>query len=204
MEPDSLRFFDTEAIAQYQEDKDFDYIRTTAKGPSLWARIIPWLVALVATILGEPQAAWLVPKLFYALVIVMVGVAVYYFIKLRYGHVFQRSSNHISRFRPVTTQAENVDYDQLIYQATSSGQIALALRYQYLKSLELLADKKLIQLKPWKTRIDYIKQLSDPVRGYFDELALLFEYAWYGEFEADQEDLEKGTVLTQKIEKGVG
>ncbi|HEX2683356.1 MAG TPA: hypothetical protein VHL77_05470 [Ferruginibacter sp.] len=91
---------------------------------------------------------------------------------------------------------EESDFDALIRQALQAGDYRLAVRYQYLKTLHLLAGRQFIQLAPDKTNYQYVREISN--RNHQNEFAALtlnYEYVWYGEF-----GIEK--PLYQKIENG--
>jgi hypothetical protein len=103
-------------------------------------------------------------------------------------------------FRRKTTTAKNAtaaveeelitnesDFDALVRQALQQGNYRLAIRYQYLKTLHLLADKKFIELAADKTNYQYVREINN--LGYqndFAALTLNYEYVWYGEFEIEE------------------
>ena len=96
------------------------------------------------------------------------------------------------------------DFDALIRQAMQSGNYRQAVRYQYLRTLHLLAGKNLLELAPDKTNFQYVNEISN--RSYqqaFASLTLNYEYVWYGEFEIDKNIYEKiennFTGFNQKI-----
>lgn len=79
------------------------------------------------------------------------------------------------------------DFDMLIRQALQHGNYRQAVRYQYLKTLHLLADKNLVSLAPDKTNYQYVSEIAN--RSYqqpFAALTLNYEYVWYGEFDIDK------------------
>jgi hypothetical protein len=96
------------------------------------------------------------------------------------------------------------DFDRLIRQALQSGNYRQAIRYQYLRSLHLLAGKNLVSLAPDKTNFQYVSEITNhDMRQSFAGLTLNYEYVWYGEFDIDKniyEKIENGfRLLNQKI-----
>jgi hypothetical protein len=84
------------------------------------------------------------------------------------------------------------DFDALIRQALQSGNYRQAVRYQYLRTLHLLAGKSLLELAPDKTNFQYVSEITN--RSYqqdFASITLNYEYVWYGEFEIDKNIYDK-------------
>lgn len=84
------------------------------------------------------------------------------------------------------------DFDALIRQAMQIGNYRQAVRYQYLRTLHLLADKSLVQLAPDKTNFQYVSEIANRNhQQVFASLTLNYEYVWYGEFEIDKNIYDK-------------
>lgn len=84
------------------------------------------------------------------------------------------------------------DFDAMIRQALQTGNYRQAVRYQYLKTLHLLADKNLVQLAPDKTNYQYVSEIANRQHQQpFAALTLNYEYVWYGEFEIDKNIYDK-------------
>ena len=80
-----------------------------------------------------------------------------------------------------------INFDELIATALSEKDFRRAVRLHFLKLLKELADKNLILWKIDKTNNDYSIELSDSKYSkHFKELAVLYEYIWYGNFELDE------------------
>jgi hypothetical protein len=84
------------------------------------------------------------------------------------------------------------DFDMLIRQALQHSNYRQAVRYQYLKTLHLLADKNLVQLAPDKTNFQYVSEIANRSHQQpFAAVTLNYEYVWYGEFEIDKNIYDK-------------
>jgi hypothetical protein len=108
-------------------------------------------------------------------------------------------------FRRTTKQAKNTDagveeeiitresdFVTLIRQALQSRNYRQAVRYQYLRTLHMLAEKNMLQLAPDKTNFQYVGEITDRnVQQDFASLTLNYEYVWYGEFEIDKNIYDK-------------
>ncbi|MFN8252668.1 MAG: DUF4129 domain-containing protein [Ferruginibacter sp.] len=79
------------------------------------------------------------------------------------------------------------DIDRLIREAVQQSAYRLAVRYHYLQSLHLLAEKGHVQLAADKTNYSYVREIADYGRqNRFAEITRNYEYVWYGEFEIDE------------------
>ena len=75
------------------------------------------------------------------------------------------------------------DFAAMINQAIRSDNYRLAVRYQYLRTLHLLASKNYLQLAPDKTNYQYVREISNPnQQNEFSRLTMNYEYVWYGAF----------------------
>jgi Domain of unknown function (DUF4129) len=84
------------------------------------------------------------------------------------------------------------NFDALIRQALQGGNYRQAVRYQYLRTLHLLAEKNMVQLAPDKTNFQYVSEIANRSHQQpFASLTLNYEYVWYGEFEIDKNIYDK-------------
>lgn len=111
--------------------------------------------------------------------------------------VFQRKSKSAKNNEAAVEEeiiTNQSDFDALIRQALLNGNYRQAVRYQYLKTLHLLAGKSLVELAPDKTNFQYVHEIKNrDQQQLFATLTLNYEYVWYGGF-----DIEKN--IYQKIE----
>lgn len=96
------------------------------------------------------------------------------------------------------------DFDRLIRQALGNGNYRLAIRYHYLRSLHLLAEKQYVEMAADKTNYQYVQEIgNEQLRNTFASLTLNYDYVWYGEFQPDQVvyyKLEQAfTAFNQKV-----
>jgi hypothetical protein len=103
--------------------------------------------------------------------------------------VFRRNTLKSDSINAVVEEEEitaESDFDALIQNAEQVQNYRLAVRYHYLKSLHLLAQKNIVQLAVDKTNFNYVQEIRDEQkRNAFSSLTLNYEYVWYGEFDVD-------------------
>ena len=83
--------------------------------------------------------------------------------------------------------------DVLIDSAIAKEEYALAIRYAFLKSLQVLGQKNYIQLQRQKTNAEYQTELSKGKKGTLEEFrwqSRIFAYIQYGEFEVNKNQFE--------------
>lgn len=149
---------------------------------------------------GEKESffAWLLKKLFgdaseksvdtfwSILEMILIGLfiagLVWIILRMNGGKLFKGESAKTSVFTDITEEISAIDIDKIISEAVSKNDFKTAFRYCYLKSLQLMNDKKLIDWKPFKTNYDYYTEFkSEKTKPLFKELYIGFEYVWYGD-----------------------
>jgi hypothetical protein len=97
------------------------------------------------------------------------------------------------------------DWEALISSATQSGDTRLAIRYSYLRLLQLLQDNGLLTYRPEKTNTDYYRELVDkPQRQAFRTMARQYEYAWYGNYLPEPAALDSYMTTFRQVKQSLG
>lgn len=82
--------------------------------------------------------------------------------------------------------------DDKIRQAIDAKDYRSAIRYLYLKGLQVLDDKGWISYHAQATNHDYVYQVNKfPVAGDFRFLTQVYDYVWYGEFAVNDEQFTR-------------
>lgn len=88
-----------------------------------------------------------------------------------------------------------IDIDQLLKKAEQQADYRLATRFQYIKTLQLMNDKQLIEFAADKSNRQYVYELPEQRRSEFFTLILNYEYIWFGNTSIDHELYKKITTL---------
>lgn len=188
-------------MEQYAQGNSFKYMNYTVKPPSIWERISWWFKRMFEKLFLNPNTPLYTRLLYYLILAVVIGAVLYYIVRLKYaGALSPESPNYKSGIQGLT-QTKEEDFDRLISESLESGNFKLAIRYLYLKTLLTLSKKELIKLREWKSPYDYERELKSEVANSYRELARLFEYVWYGDFEAGERDFSKGNELSKRLEE---
>lgn len=200
-----LREFSEEKLEQYRNDSKFQYepIREKQKGAfQRWLqRVQRWFMNLFGS--GTARAIWAVVWR-----LVLIAAFILFIIKI-FGieatSLFKPAGKPKADVYSVDEESlEDIDFDEEIQKAVKSRQWRLAIRLTYLYSLKHMSDTGLITVKKGKTNHDYLYELSNGnVKDNFSRLSFLFDYTWYGHFEASENMASKSneylqTILTRK------
>jgi hypothetical protein len=81
-----------------------------------------------------------------------------------------------------------INYKERIDRAVRAGNFQLAVRLHFLQMLKTLSGRNVIQYKQDRTNFDYMMQLrSTSYYNDFFRLTRNYEYAWFGNFEVNEE-----------------
>jgi len=87
---------------------------------------------------------------------------------------------------------EEVDTEDGYAQALREGDYRSAIRMHFLKILQLLTRKDIINWQPEKTNRDYTREIIDaPKRSAFKNVARIYENVWYGNHDIDKAQFEE-------------
>jgi len=197
----ATREFDEIAMTEYSEDNSFSYMNYTVKPPSIWVRLSWWFQNMFQRFFLNPNTPWLTEIGYYLILTLVIGAALFYIVRLKYGGALAPDSSAYGRGINLSSTTKDIDFDSLISESLGNKNFKLAIRYLYLKTLVSLSNQDLIKLRDWKSPYDYERELKSELAPNYKELARLFEYVWYGDFEAGEGEYKNGLDLSKKLEK---
>jgi hypothetical protein len=131
-----------------------------------------------------------VKYIFWGIAIAVVGFVLF---RLFSGEGGMFTTNKTLAMPEVTTDEEipESDLEGLLQKAIRNGNYRLAVRYQFLKTLNRLGEKGILQLSTDKTNYQYATEIQGkPYANSFARLSLQYEYVWFGEFDLNKEQFE--------------
>ena len=173
---------------------DFDYF-TVKPEESFWQKISKRIQQLLESVFGklDPQKAgrWtiMILRLFG---IVLVALLLYFVTNLilkNDGKFFFRRKNSKVHYvgEDLIENIHEINFPDAIANFERTKEFRSAVRYQFLFVLKKLADQKLIFWNAEKTNNDYASELkSIKLKNDFKDVAYLFDYVWYGDFEVNE------------------
>jgi hypothetical protein len=182
-----IRLPNPKNITEYRKQKAFKYSR--GNGKINYLRLLPlWLQKALFRFLRLVFTSGSA-ELYLGILLVIAVIA----IVLRANDInpialFRRKNRNIQPL--YDTGNENIsgmDFPVLIDQAVKQNNYRLAIRFQYLQLLFMLAGLGEIDLREGKTNREYIQEIKNTeTRDVFRNLVYGFEFVWYGEFLPDE------------------
>ncbi len=170
-------------------DKDFIY-QADAKESKNWLEaFLDWLTKKIFGKISSENAelTWQIVK--WTLIGLFIAGIIIILYKSNFRGLLRKDAKKLSgaSFTDLPEDIESVNIDNLIEEALKNGNYRLAIRWCFLKSLQLLNQQKQIAWQPAKTNIDYQYELKNPgLRESFSRLSYVFDYVWYGEMTTNE------------------
>ena len=187
--------FDPKFRSKYK-GADYDY--TTVKPrESLWQKIQKRIMKILESIFGKvdpTKTGKYAENIMRVFAVIIIGIVIYFLIKFllgKYGNfLFSKKNKKINiKNQDLQENIHEINFNQSIEKFENQKDYRSAVRYQFLLVLKKLADKKLITWNPEKTNKDYLSELkNNDLKTDFKELAYIFDYVWYGEFDVTEEN----------------
>lgn len=200
-----VRHLEYSNIKSYREQKDFDYREKNARSISLWDKFWLWFWEQFYRMSQKKSVQKGFEVFIWIFSISLILFAIYRLTGMERRFFFQGDG----KGRPLSYREEqedihSIDFNLAIREAIDKQQYRVAIRLMYLKNIKVLSDRNLIQFKPNKTNFDYARELrsSAYARG-FEDITLVYEYAWYGEFPVERETFERLSDIFSDYEKTI-
>lgn len=190
-----VRKLNTEEQKKMLENKEYKYDRIGPAPKSLWDRFWDWIWNTIDKIFDTKggNLAWTLFQS--ALVMAAIVVIIILVIKNDIRAIFYgRSASVQIDFKEFNEDINAINFDELIADAVSKKDYRKAIRLHFLKLLKELSDNNLIKWQIDKTNNDYSIELSSSkYNSKFNELSIMYEYIWYGDFPLDETNF-RGTI----------
>lgn len=143
------------------------------------------------------------------LIVFFVLVTLSYLVLSNKNYFFFQRRNKTVAAGPAKEASEddivNTNWDSLLQEAVRSQDVRLAVRYSYMKLLQLLQSKGLISYQNGKTNFDYYSELAATnYKQPFKQLSRQYEYAWYGQYPLSAEAYHDYMSLFDNVKKQLG
>jgi len=192
------RQYDQEQLARWNTSEDFDYNREIPP-PNNYLRDILTNIAQAIYWLFSHAVG-------YVILIGLIALLVWIIVK----------NTSSGQWRPKNRQdqddglqvhtredLEQEDFESLINRALQDGNYRLAVRYCFLSTLKVLQLKGLIDWHIEKTNYEYLHELPEQYHIHFLGVLNIYEFVWYGEFEANQKVFDSARQQAGEMERGL-
>ncbi|HHH55201.1 MAG TPA: DUF4129 domain-containing protein [Bacteroidetes bacterium] len=189
--------FDQNDLAQYRNDKDFDYSEFVNKNTffsKIKKSVFNLLLRFFEWIFGHTHALDKLQKFLrvfpYIIIALIVFLLLKIFLKIKFRNLLSGSPPNTE---VIYNNDEEIirkeDIDNLIEKSINEGDFRLAIRYYYLKLLKLLDQNRIIHWEPQKTNYEYLNEVKNPsIKPNFKQFTFWYDYIWYGNYSLKAEE----------------
>ncbi len=183
-----IRILSDSVLEKYKNDPDFDYEGGPKEADDWITKIKNWVNQQLAVIWSSKAYSTLLDYLYYGIMIAALILIIRGLIKAdRRGLLFGKIKSNEIRMIESDEDMSQLNFDVLIIAAIERKDYKLAVRYLFLKSLKLLSEKEIIELRNNKTNHQYLSEIrNSQIANAFQNTTLSFEWIWYGDFPVDE------------------
>lgn len=196
-----LRHFDAKKLEEYRSDSRYQYSPEPKREGGALGRLLLRIENWFTRMPGS-ETLW---KTLWRLV--LIAAFIFFIIKIfgiEANAIFSPGTGK-KRTQEIGEEELEVDFEKEIQKAIQSKQWRRGIRLIYLYALKHLADRGQIDVKKGKTNSDYLYGLSSgELRQNFSQLSFLFDYTWYGHFDASRAMTDKALHYLNAIRSGKG
>lgn len=184
-----------ERLEEILNDKDYVYDRVGPAPKTPWERFKEWFWHMVDELFDSKGGQVGLSIFQYALIIAAIVLIIVLLVKTDIRSVFYGKSASVAiDFKELDEDIHKINFEELIAKAIANKDYRKAVRLHFLKLLKELTDKNLIKWQIDKTNHDYSIELAQSkYSSQFQELSLLYEYIWYGDFDINESNF-KNTI----------
>ena len=181
-------------LERFLNDPLYDYERVETQRPSLLEVFFQWLNRVLFQPLDEHTSPLFWRILWLTLAILALAWLLARLLRADAGGLFRRRSRDEMPEGALLLDVEHIEtvnLDRLLEQALADQHYRDAARFLYLRALQTLAARGLIDWQKNKTNREYLREVRRAARPGLDrpfaDVTRLFEWIWYGEAAVDAE-----------------
>jgi len=182
-----VRILSDDVLEKYKNDPDFDYEGGPKEADDWITKLKNWINQQLAILRSSKTYSTLLDFLYYGLMIAALILIIRGLIKAdRRGLLFGKINSNEVKMIESEEDISQINFDELIAAAAQRKDYKLAVRYLFLKSLKLLSEKEIIELRNNKTNYQYLSEIkNNRISSAFQIATSRFEWIWYGDFPVD-------------------
>jgi hypothetical protein len=186
-------------VYNYRDKREYT-VKKTPERESWWVTLLKGIIAFIVSPFGQ--------LLLWLSLIAIVGYIAYRIISGQGGWIFGAKDKKLEEAESIDLSEQSLlekDWEAKLRTAMDAGDTRLAIRYSYLRLLQLLQEHALITYSPEKTNKDYYRELAEkPQRQPFRTMARQYEYAWYGNYLPEAPALEQYMQTFRQVKQSLG
>ena len=182
------RIIEDNELDAYKNDPDFNYENNQSKPEDWFAETKNWVYQQILNLTTSKTFSTIMDFVYYGLMILALILVLRGLFRGDRGTIFfGKVQNEIIKYSEINEGISEINFDILISFAIQNKDYKLAVRYLFLKSLQLLSKKEIIELRENKTNHQYLSEIKDShLLAAFRKTIYRFELVWYGDFPVDE------------------
>src|SRR5690625_1062883 len=182
-------------LVRKYNSKPFDYEEKELKHLSLWQRIQRKINDFLQSLLPENSIVDSEKFLNYSLLSIFIVTLLY----LLYKIVFSTERTKVNRLKEkekskitfIEENILNVDIQAYLQESEINKNYTLSVRYLYLWTIQILANKGYLKWSPRKTNHEIYKEIkNEEIKNEFQDLLNVYHYVWFGDFQVHSHKYE--------------
>jgi hypothetical protein len=196
-----VRILSDDIFEKYKNDPDFNYEGGPREADDWITKVKNWINQQLIILSSTKAYSTLLDILYYGLMVIAILLIIRGLIKAdRRGLLFGKVNSNELHIIESEEDISKINFDELISKALESKQYKLAVRYLFLKSLKILSEKGLIELKNNKTNYQYLTEIkNNQIADAFQVTTNRFEWIWYGDFPVDEDIIKNSQTDFNKL-----
>lgn len=195
-----------EDFSKKYSGEEFKYTAKTGESQNLLSRFLNWIGQRMQNIFGIELPPQLLQFLEYLIYLLLFLLAIYVLVKVfsneSFSSIFNKKAKNLNSVELNEEHIETIDLNNLLNIALTNKDYRLAIRYQFLITLQKLSKKDVIQWHFKKTNTDYLTEIKQPsLQHGFKKVAYLYNHIWYGVQPIDEIKYEKFISDFESINK---
>jgi hypothetical protein len=186
-------------------DKDLHYKHAEANEQGWFSRFIGWLADKIFGGANNETRSRINNGIMWVLVLGVVGIVIWLMTRSDFiSFVRGKSKATEFNFTDLEEDIKGINFDDRIHLAIKDNNLRLAVRWYYLKELNLLNTKGWIEWQTFKTNIDYAGELHKAsFLKAFVQISRIYDYVWYGQYGITTERFTEMETVFHEFEKEV-
>lgn len=183
-----IRIIPDDFFDKYKNDPAFNYEGGPREADDWIASIRNWIRQQLIILSSSKTYSTLLDIFYYGLMVAAILLIIRGLIKAdRRSLLFDKKKSHEIHIIDSEEDIKTINFDELIAREIDNKQYKLAIRYLFLKSLKLLSENGLIELRNNKTNYQYLSEIkNDQIADTFRNTTSSFEWIWYGDFPVNE------------------
>jgi hypothetical protein len=184
-----LKSPDSKTESDVFSDPKLQYNLNAKYEPGMLERFVEWLSKVLFGDVEYKSISITRQAIIWLVVIICLIIAVRIIWRSSFTSLVKPQGKHGRfSFEELKDGLQAIPFEKMIKEAEDLNDWRLALRWRYLFCLYALEKKGILEFRPAKTNIDYLRDLrKTDYKQSFAELSKIYEYVWYGKFEVDKQ-----------------